>query len=413
MNKFMDLIIGLYSLSFSGPDIRELVTNDIDTTNANFIEFVFRLGGDDTICQTPSNPSESVIVQYSIDGGASWDNFNILCYSQYRIATHVSYELTPQLQTRATRFRWWQPSHSGTGLDEWAITDLFIGGNLAQNSIFETFDPINKNNWLFYSGANVTEHCSSQGNALVFSRDGFISTRDFYVTGNHVIRFDLNLLACDCSPLLQSFHIELEYSTDRGNNWRLLSTNSLFSSSMYQQWNSVIVPIPEAIANQILRLRWVQPNTGYSCWAIDNVNISPLLNELYDDFSNSQLTNSLWQTPFQYGSISSGLCTRSSNALQFSTVGSPSYAITQPLNLITNGGTAFIQFDLVFNCNGANIGLQNIKVEYSTNGSSWNLVQEQCLSPNNCEYYTLGSVYYSTMYTTWRRVLIVLPASLQ
>ena len=78
-------------------------------------------------CLTPSNPAESVILQYSINGGASWDNLAILCYSQFLTATHVSYELTPQSQTTATRFRWWQPSHSGSRLDEWAITDLFIG----------------------------------------------------------------------------------------------------------------------------------------------------------------------------------------------------------------------------------------------------------------------------------------------
>ena len=347
-----------------------------------------------------------------------------MCYSQFRTATQVSYELTPQSQTRATRFRFWQPSHSGSGSEEWAITDLFIGGNLAQNSIFETFDPINNDNWLFYSGANVTEHCSSQRNALVFSRDGHLSTRDFYVTINHVIQFDLNLLACDCSPPLQNFsHVQLEYSIDRGNNWRLLSTDSVFSPSMYQQWNNVIIRVPETIANQTLRLQWIQPNISYSCWAIDNVNITtfcfdcvtPPLNELYDDFANSDTTDSLWQTPFQYGTLTPHLCGRSSNVLQFSTVGRPSYAVTKPLNFtsITSTTTLFVQFDLVINCaEASSVGTQNIRLQYSTDGSNWNLVEEQCLAPNTCEYYTLGSVYYSSMYTNWRRVLAILPTSL-
>ena len=406
-------------MSFSGPNIRELATIDIDTTNANHVEFVFRLGGDDVICRTPNNPSESVILQYSIDGGASWDNLAILCYSQFRTATHVSYELTPQSQTRATRFRWWQPSHTGIGMDEWAITDLFIGGNLEQNSIYETFDPVNNNNWLFYLGANITEHCSSQRNALVFSRDGHLSTRDFYVTVNHVIQFDLNLLACNCGPPLQNFsHMQLEYSADRGNTWRLLSPDTVFSPSMYRQWSNVIVPVPESIADQTVRLRWVQPSSGYSCWAIDNVNIcsdcvTRPLNKLYDDFASSELTSSLWRTPFQYGSVASRLCDRSSNVLQFSTVGRPSYAITKPLNLTSSTSTtAFVQFDLVINCNGNTAGTQNIKLQYSTDGFNWNIVREQCLPPNNCEYYTLGSVYHSTMYSNWRRALVVIPASL-
>ena len=406
-------------MSFSGPNIRELITADIDTTNANHVEFVFRLGGDTTVCRSPNNPSESVVLQYSIDGGASWDNLAILCYSQFRTATHVSYELTAQSQARATRFRWWQPSHSGEAMDEWAITNVFIGGNLIQNSIFDSFDPINNNNWLFYSGANITEHCSSQRNALVFSRDGYLSTRDFYATVNHIIRFDLNLLACDCGPPSQSFsHIQLEYSVDRGNTWRLLSPDAIFSPSEYQQWRSVVVSIPESIADQTLRLQWIQIATDYSCWAIDNVKIcsdcgTRPLNELYDDFANPELTSLLWQTPFQFGTITSRLCDRSSNILQFSTVGLPSYAITRPLNLtIATGTTAFVQFDLVINCNGNTAGTQNIKLQYSTNGSDWNLVKQQCLPPNDCESYTMGSVYYSTVYTSWRRALVIIPSSL-
>ena len=407
-------------MSFSGSGVRELVTVDINTVNAYFIEFVIRIGGSDTMCNTPSDPSESVILQYSIDGGASWDNSAILCYSQYRTATHVTYELTPQSQTRSTRFRWWQPSHDGLNLDEWAITDIFIGGNLAQNNIFESFDPDNDNNWLFYSGANVIEHCSSEGNALVFSRDGFVSTRDFYVTSNHVIQFDLNLLACDCGSPLQNFsHIQLEYSVDRGNNWRLLSADAVFSPSIHQQWNDIVVPIPETVANQTLRLRWVQPNVGYSCWAIDNVyiNISSFcldcmapLTDLFDDFASSLTTDMQWQMPLEFGSIVTNVCGRSNRVLQFSTVGRQSYAITKPLVL---SGTTLVQFDLVINCNGANVGPQNTRVEYSTDGSSWNLVQEECLIPNDCEDYTFGSIYHSDIYSTWRRVLLLLPNNLK
>ena len=405
-------------MSFSGSGVRELVTVDINTVNAYFIEFVIRIGGSDTMCDTPSDPSESVILQYSIDGGASWDNLAILCYSQYRTATHVTYELTPQSQTRSTRFRWWQPSHDGLNLDEWAITDVFIGGNLAPNNIFENFDPVNNNNWLFYSGANITEHCSSDGNALVFSRDGFVSTRDFYVTSNHVIQFDFNLLACDCGPPLQNVsHIQLEYSVDRGNNWRLLSTDAVFSPTMHQQWNDIVVPIPETVANQTVRLRWTQRNVSYSCWAIDNVNISVAcldciapLTSLFDDFATSIETERLWRTPFQYGSVATNVCGRSNQVLQFATVGRLSYAITNPLLL---AGSAFVQFDLVINCNGVNVGPQNIRVEYSTDGSSWNLVQEECLLPNNCNEYTFGSVYNSDIYSTWRRVLLLLPSTLK
>ena len=293
-------VTGPNSLSFSGNATRQLVTSDINTVNALFIEFVFRLGssgtGDD--CNPASAPSESVVLQYSIDGGSSWNNLAILCYNQYYSPTHISYELTPQSQTSATRFRWWQPSHDGAYQDEWAITDLFIGGNLMHNSIAENFDPVNNSNWLFYSGADLAPYCNSQGNALVFYGDGFISTRDFYITSNHVIQFEINLLACDCGPpLLNASYVQIEYSIDRGNYWRLLNPDAVFSSLLYQGWNDVAISIPNPVANQTLRLRWVQSNTGHSCWALDNIRIENLVTfELMVMSSSSILVT--WQ-PFQ------------------------------------------------------------------------------------------------------------------
>ena len=184
----------------------------------------------------------------------------------------------------------------------------------------------------------------------------------------------------------------------------------------HQQWNDIVVPIPETIANQTPRLRWVQPNVGYSCWAIDNVNISvvcldcmaPPLKSLFDYFASSLETERQWQTPFESGMVVTNICGRSNRVLQFSTVGRQSYAITR---LPMLSGTAFIQFNVVINCNGASVGPQHIRVEYSTDSSSWNLAQEECLLPKDCEDYTLGSVYPSDNSTTWRRVLLLLPHS--
>ena len=291
-------------MSFSGITTRQLVTNDINTVNSLFIEFIFRLGssGTDGDCNPASTPSESVVLQYSIDGGSSWDNLAILCYNQLYNPMHLSYELPPQSQTSATRFRWWQPSHNRVYQGEWAITDLFIGGNLEYSSIEENFDPVNNNYWLFYSGADTLPYCNSQGNALVFYRDGFISTRDFYITSNHVIRFELNLLACNCiSALSNAFYIEIEYSIDRGNHWRLLNVDAVFSPLSYQGWKDVAISVPDPVANQTLRLRWIQSNIGYSCWALDNIRIeNSLVFGLMVISSNSIMLT--WE-PFQQNGI--------------------------------------------------------------------------------------------------------------
>lgn len=38
----------------------------------------------------------------------------------------VHYELPLASKTPSTRFRWWQPLHSGEGYDQWAIDDVII-----------------------------------------------------------------------------------------------------------------------------------------------------------------------------------------------------------------------------------------------------------------------------------------------
>jgi len=253
---------------------------------------MFKLGGGDISgnCNSPSDTSQSVVFQYSIDGGASWENVDILCYNRFQSATHVSYELTPQTLTVATRFRWWQPTHDGLNQDEWAIADVYIGGNLVHSTILEEFDPINHNNWLFYSGASVTEHCSSQGNALVFYRDGFLSTKDFYITNRHVIQFEINLLACSCNPPFpNASFVQLEYSADRGNTWRSLSAEAIFSPTSYQHWQSVSLTAPNAIADQTVRLQWVQRSPVYHCWALDNIMIEASLNFMLSNVSSHSI----------------------------------------------------------------------------------------------------------------------------
>ena len=47
----------------------------------------------------------------------------------------------------------------------------------------------------------------------------------------------------------------------------------MFPPSSYQGWNDVVISVPNTVANQTVRLRWVQSNTGDSCWALDNIRI--------------------------------------------------------------------------------------------------------------------------------------------
>lgn len=135
--------------------LRQLVSWDLDTEWAEFVQFYLRVGGDWAECNQADSREEGVLLQYSNDGGISWgliaemyftdftkprwENPNIpfshICLCLHRhgcdlnlfpLLRFVHYELPLASKTPSTRFRWWQPLHSGEGYDQWAIDDVII-----------------------------------------------------------------------------------------------------------------------------------------------------------------------------------------------------------------------------------------------------------------------------------------------
>ena len=61
----------------------------------------------------------------------------------YAIILHlrlVAVDLPPEAKTPSTRFRWWQPSHSGKGYDQWAVDDIVLGKYANLRSLEDDFD---------------------------------------------------------------------------------------------------------------------------------------------------------------------------------------------------------------------------------------------------------------------------------
>jgi len=52
-----------------------------------------------------------------------------LLFSPVRLVSHA---LPPEARTPVTRYRWWQPQHSGKGYNQWAIDEILLGqyGNM-------------------------------------------------------------------------------------------------------------------------------------------------------------------------------------------------------------------------------------------------------------------------------------------
>lgn len=133
--------------------LRQLVSLDLDTEWAEFVQFYLRMGGDWAECNQADSREEGLLLQYSNDGGISWGLIAEMYFTDFtkprwghrKLWEHnrisriilwkkselfgcrfVHYELPLASKTPCTRFRWWQPLHSGEGYDQWAIDDVII-----------------------------------------------------------------------------------------------------------------------------------------------------------------------------------------------------------------------------------------------------------------------------------------------
>lgn len=52
--------------------LRQLVSWDLDTEWAEFVQFYLRMGGDGAECNQADSREEGLLLQYSNDGGISW-----------------------------------------------------------------------------------------------------------------------------------------------------------------------------------------------------------------------------------------------------------------------------------------------------------------------------------------------------
>ena len=137
------------------------------------IQFYIRIGSSSSSsssrCDASDTANEGVLLLYSTNYGITWNQLQFFNYYSYRTSQFVNILLPSSVRTPLTRFAWWQPQNSAANQDEWAIDDVYIGGDdLNPTNMFETFDPINDNNWVFYHGAAVNSYCGSKGHSLVF-----------------------------------------------------------------------------------------------------------------------------------------------------------------------------------------------------------------------------------------------------
>ena len=99
------------SLTCNGAGTRRVVTAALNTTNADFIEFL--------LYQAIRAVTSQVVLGYSVNGGALWSYLVSSASQGLTSVGSYSVPLPPGAKTSATMFMWWQPLFSGASSDTW------------------------------------------------------------------------------------------------------------------------------------------------------------------------------------------------------------------------------------------------------------------------------------------------------
>ena len=82
-----------------------------------------------TGCFKPFSHDQSVVLQFSTDGGIHWHTLHILDYTGYSDPRHTYIRLPQTARTPSTRVRWWQPLSQDPSREQpsWALDNVYIG----------------------------------------------------------------------------------------------------------------------------------------------------------------------------------------------------------------------------------------------------------------------------------------------
>ncbi|CAL4063823.1 unnamed protein product, partial [Meganyctiphanes norvegica] len=317
-------IVADTTLVLSKKGIRLATSIDMDMTSGKFLQFNLMMG-----CQIArpektkprgsrgrennfmaENLSENdarkfgILVQYSTNGGIEWHllkeiHFNPSSDPKF---VHVNLGDFPALLTNATRFRVWQPLHGGNLDHQWAIDNMYIGGSpISPNVLYDDFndEDLSRDAWIDWPNGEMENMCGIyDGRSTITFNPGLgehsIYTKDLAVDEFSVLQFDIKV-GCG-GPTIMEHNVSLEYSTDYGQNWKVihpvdapphtspdciheLRTPTVFYPNSMYKWTRVVVPFDDLQICGTVRFRWMQ---GYyasrdasDVWGLDNVYIGP------------------------------------------------------------------------------------------------------------------------------------------
>jgi hypothetical protein len=115
------------SLWFGDSGSRFAITRSLNTTAGGAMSFYLRIAaGSSSTWETADLPGEGIVLEYSVNNGTSWNIIGTYDTTIYNSWTLVQMPIPAAAQAASVLFRWRQLSHSGSGLDHWALDDVRI-----------------------------------------------------------------------------------------------------------------------------------------------------------------------------------------------------------------------------------------------------------------------------------------------
>ncbi len=116
------------ALYFNGAGPRQLVSQDFEFTNGATLSFALKNGSGGSGCDF-AEPNKPVLIQFSTNGGTTWNTISTINLELFTNWTTVSQALPIAARTIATRIRLVQLVNEGVGFDNWSVENVAIAFN--------------------------------------------------------------------------------------------------------------------------------------------------------------------------------------------------------------------------------------------------------------------------------------------
>jgi len=157
-------VSGVNSLWFGDGGSRFATTIPVNTIIGGTISFWLRIaGGGASPWEKADLPGEGIVLEYSVNNGASWGNLGTYDTDNYTNWTWVQMAIPAGAQAASANFRWRQLSNSGTCCDHWALDDVAVATGPQPPVIL-----LQPQNRTALTGASVTFSVTATGTAPLF-----------------------------------------------------------------------------------------------------------------------------------------------------------------------------------------------------------------------------------------------------